>query len=87
MALSGDVPRYHRTMREWSERRALIATVAYALQQNRPLLRRVVAEKHPNPDHPLDPAMAAAERILEHLELSRYEVRQRDDKPKHHRTP
>ena len=76
---------YPPAMRQWTERQALIATVAYALQQNRPLLRRIVAETHPNPESPLDPATTAAERIIEHLELSRYEVRERGEEPKPHR--
>ena len=59
-------------MREWSERKALIAAVAYALQQQRPLLRRIAAEKHQPLDATTDPALMAAGRIVEHLELSRY---------------
>ena len=51
------------------------------------LLRRIVNEKHPDPDSTLDPATAAADRIVEHLERSRYEVRERADKPRGHRTP
>lgn len=74
-------------MRELSERQALIGAVAYSLRQLRPLLRRIAVEKHP----PLDPAMDAAnitaERIVEHLERSRYEVRPRDEQPKRHATP
>jgi hypothetical protein len=46
-----------------------------------------VTEKHPDPESPIDPATAAAERIVEHLERSRYEVRERADKPRGHRTP
>ena len=74
-------------MAQWTERHKLIATVAFALRQLRPLLRRIVAERHPDPDSTLDPATAAAERIIEHLERSRYEVRERADKPRGHRTP
>ena len=51
------------------------------------MLRRIVNEKHPDPESPIDPATAAAERIVEHLERSRYEVRERADKPRGHRTP
>jgi hypothetical protein len=51
------------------------------------LLRRLVAERYPDSDSTLDPAKAAAERIVEHLERSRYEVRERADKPRGHRTP
>jgi hypothetical protein len=68
-------------MARWTERHELIATVAYALRQLRPLLRHIVNEKHPDPESLLDPATAAAERIVEHLERSRYEVRERADKP------
>ncbi|MEZ5904861.1 MAG: hypothetical protein R3C69_07090 [Geminicoccaceae bacterium] len=57
------------------------------LQQNRPLLRRVVAETHPNPESPIDPGTAAAERIIEQLELSGYEVRHVGGKSRPHRTP
>ena len=74
-------------MARWTERQELIATVAYALRQLRPVRRRIVNEKHPDPYSTLDPATAAAERIVEHLERSRYEVRERADKPRGHRTP
>jgi hypothetical protein len=72
-------------MRRWTNRDELIAAVAYALQQQRPLLRRIVNEKHPHPESPIDPGTAAAERIVEHLELC--EVLERDDKPHGHLTP
>lgn len=71
-------------MRRWTERDELIAAVAYALRQARPLLRRIVAETHPDPDGALDPATAAAERVVEHLERSRYEVRHSPGKPRGH---
>ena len=74
-------------MARWTERQELIAPVAYALRQLRPLLRRIVNEKHPDPESPIDPATAAAERIVEHLERSRYELRKRAVKPRGHRTP
>lgn len=74
-------------MREWTERRALISTVAFALRQLRPLLRRIVAEKHQPLDSIADPAEMAAEQIIKHLELSRYEVRHIHGQPKRHRSP
>ena len=74
-------------MRPWTNRDELIAAVAYALQQLRPLLRRIVNQKHPDPESPVDPGTAAAERIVEHLKRSRYEVRKRTEKPRGHRTP
>ena len=74
-------------MRPWTKDDELRFAVAYALRQLRPLLRRIVNEKHPDPESLLDPATAAAERIVEHLERSRYEVRKRADKPRGHRTP
>ena len=74
-------------MLQWTERQALISTVAYALRRLRPLLRRIAAEKHPPLDGEPDPALMAAERIVEQLELSRYEVRERDEKAKRHGTP
>ena len=73
-------------MRRWIKHDELVAAVAYALGQLRPLLRQIVAERHPFPDSNLNPSTAAAERIVEHLERSRYEVR-RADKPRGHRTP
>ena len=69
-------------MRQWTNRDELMAAVAYALGQLRPLLRRIVNEKNPDPESPIDPGTAAAERIVEHLERSRYEVRERADKPR-----
>jgi hypothetical protein len=69
-----------------TERDELIAAVAYALQQQRPLLRRIVAEKHPVSASPLDPATTAAKRIIEHLEQSRYGVRKLPCKPRGHGT-
>lgn len=74
-------------MREWTERRALICAVAFALRQLRPLLRRIVAEKHQPLDRVTDPAEMAAERIIEHLELSRYEVHHINAGPRQHRLP
>jgi hypothetical protein len=74
-------------MRQWTNRDELIAAVAYALQQLRPLLRRIVNEKHPDPESPVDPGTAAAEPIVEHWGRSRYEVRERADKPRGHRPP
>ena len=74
-------------MPPWTERQMLISTVAYALRRVRPLLRRIAAEKHPPLDGEPDPAQMAAEKIVEHLELSRYEVREMADKPKRHSSP
>lgn len=54
--------------------------IYYATAQ--PLLRRIAAEKNPPLDCEPDPALMAAERIVEQLELSRYEVRERADKPR-----
>ncbi len=73
-------------MRQWTNRDELIAAVAYALQQLRPLLRRIVNEKHPDPESLIDPATVAAERIIEHLERSQYEVLERKGKPRGHGT-
>lgn len=72
-------------MRRWTDRDDLIATVAFALGQLRPLLRRIVAEKHPSPEDPLDFRTEAAKRIVEHLERSNYEV-QRKPAPRAHST-
>ncbi len=74
-------------MRQWTIRDELIVAVAYALGQLRPLLRRIVNEKHPDPESLIDPATVAAERIIEHLERSGYLVRERAEKPRGHRTP
>ena len=74
-------------MRQWINRDELIAAMAYALRQSRPLLRRIAAETHPDPASILDPGTAAVERIVEHLERSQYEVRGREDKPSKHGTP
>ena len=68
-------------------RQALVSTVAFALRQLRPLLRCIAAEKHPPLDGQPDPAVMAAEQIVEHLERSRFEVREREDEVKLHRTP
>lgn len=70
-----------------SHRQDLIATIAFALRQSRPLLRRLVTEKHPSPTDLLDPAMMAADKILRQLELSGYEVRRRDRRVRQHSTP
>lgn len=61
--------------------------MAYSLRQLRPLLRRIAVEKHPPLVPAMDAAYTAAERIVEHLELSRYELRKRDDNPRRHATP
>jgi hypothetical protein len=74
-------------MPSWSDRQGLIATLAFAFRQSRPLLRRIVAEKHPSPTELLDPAMMAAEKILRQLELSNYEVRRKDQRQRPHHTP
>jgi|GEM_PF-3293025 len=74
-------------MSQWTERQDLIAAVAHALRRQRTLLRRLAAEKHPPLDTEPDPAIVAAERIVEHLERSGYEVRERTEKPSGHRTP
>jgi len=74
-------------MRKWTKRDELIAALAYALGQLRPLLRRIVNEKHPHPESPVDPGTAAAERIVEHLERSGHQVRERTEKPRGHWTP
>jgi hypothetical protein len=87
LVCSFSVPRYHQALRQWTNRDEMIAAVAYALQKLRPLLRRIVNEKHPDPESPIDPATEAAERIVEHLERSRYEVREPAEKPRGHRTP
>lgn len=44
-------------------------------------------QHHPPLDGEPDPAQMAAEKIVEQLELSRYEVRERQDKPRGHGTP
>jgi hypothetical protein len=40
----------------------------------------MVNEKHPYLESPVDPGTAAAERIVEHLEHSGHEVRERAEK-------
>jgi hypothetical protein len=50
------------------------------------LLRRIAAEKHPPLDGKPDPGLMAAERIVQQLELSRYEVRERAEEPRGNRT-
>ena len=63
---------YTLAMLQWTERQALISNVAYALRRLRPLLRRIAAEKHPPLDGEPDPALMAAERIVEQLMRSEY---------------
>lgn len=74
-------------MRERSERRALIAAVAYALRQLRPLLRRIAAEKHQQLESIPDRAQMAVERTIEHLELSRRDICRQDYKTWRHGSP
>lgn len=85
-ACSYNVLVYDRDMPEWTERRALIATVAYALRQQRSLLRRIVAEKHQPFDSVADPAEIAAQLIVDHLNRSNYELRRKSGS-RAHRTP
>ena len=84
---SSFVRRYGSAMPPWAERQALISTVAFALRQSRSLLRRIAAEKHPPLDGEPDPAQMAAEKIVEQLELSRYEVREREEQPRRRSSP
>jgi hypothetical protein len=70
-------------MRPRTDRDELIATVAFALSQLRPLLRRIVAEKHPRPGDQFEPGTVAAERIVKQLELSGYEVRKKPPRRPH----
>ena len=67
-------------MPAWTERQSLVSAVAFALRRVRPLLRRIAAEKHPPLDGEPDPAQMAAEKIVEQLELSCYELRARQAK-------